>query len=325
MTKILYFDHWQSATEWYRLLPLNYISHPDLSITRSTEREIKAHLIDIYDVIIISRPSSEAVLNLIKLAKDLHKKVIIDFDDNVLHVPATNPMHLTYESEKANTIRCLALADEIWVATEGIKQSFRLYNKNIHVIENAHNDTVFKVKDKMPFGNKKRVMWRGGGSHIGDIYQPAVSEWIVKTINSNKKWDFYWLGQKFEWIEYRVKHKNFFHNPGASTVQFYKMMHEMNPEIFFYPLTDSLFNRSKSNVSFIESTYSGTAYFGKTDFFEFKKPGIKPIGEMPLHLKGNHTDELQEMNKISWAYICDELLLSKINLKRISRLEIFLK
>lgn len=318
--KILYFDHWQSATEYYRLMPLDYIKGDSFTITRSTEKDIKSHLLNLYDVIIISRPSSEAHLNLIRLAKDLHIKCMGDYDDDCLHVPETNPMFGVYENDKRHTIKCLTLLDEIWVATEGIKKSFRLYNKNIHVIPNAHNDTVFPINKKMPFGIKKRVMWRGGGSHIGDIYQPGVTEWIVKMVNSNKNWDWYWLGQSFEWIEYRVKNKNFFHNPGGSTVQFYKMMHEMNPQAFFYPLSDNIFNRGKSNCSWLESTFSGAAYFGKTEFPEFDKPGIRPLSDFAYILKGNHSDELEEMNKESWEYIKDALLLSKVNGLRLNRL-----
>ena len=163
-------------------------------------------------------------------------------------------------------------------------------------------------------------MWRGGSSHNGDIYQPGTTEWIVKLINKNKKWNFFWLGHKFEFIEYRVKHGNFFHNPGGSTVQFYNMMIDINPAIFFYPLTTNLFNSSKSNCSWLESTMSGAAYFGNMGLPEFNKPGIKPLAELPEYLKGDRSDELKKLNDESWTYIQDELLLSKINKLREHRL-----
>jgi len=320
VTKVLYFDHWQSATEYYRMMPLDYLKNKNFTITRSTEHDIKSHLLNPYDVVIISRPSSESHLNLIKMAKDMHKLVIGDFDDDCLHVPETNPMFGVYNGDKKHTLKGLALLDEIWVATEGIKNSFRLFNKNIHVIPNAHNEIVFPVKDKMPFGKNKRIMWRGGGSHMGDIYYPGVAEWIVKLVNSNKKWHFYWLGQKFEWIEYRVKYGNFFHNPGGSTVQFYKMMHDINPQVFFYPLTDSQFNRAKSNCSWLESIFSGAAYFGNKEFPEFNKPGILPLVELPKMLSGQYQYVLESAHDDSWEFICDELLLSKINKLRETRL-----
>lgn len=317
-TKILYFDHWQSATEFYRTMPLDYINHKELTIERSTERDIKAHLLNKYDVIFICRASSEAHLNLIKLAKDMHKKVIIDYDDNVLRIDQTNPMYDNYNGDKSNIIKCVSLADQVWCATEAIKESFRLYNKNISVIPNAHNDFIYKIEDKKPFKNSKTIMWRGGGSHMADIYNPGTAEWILKMINGNKLWKWYWLGQRFEWIEYRVKHNNFFYNPGASTIQFYKLMHELNPTIFFYPLNTTLFNAGKSNCSWLESSYAGAAYFGNIQLPEFDKPGIMALNYLQEAIQD--IDRLRFANVLSWEFIKNELLLSKINKQREDRL-----
>jgi len=318
--KVVYFDWHSEATEFYRLMPFDYISVPGIEITRSAERTITSHLLNGFDVIILSRPTSEYQLNIINLAKDLHKVVISDFDDDVLNVPVTNPNYKFYHSDRENICDCLSFSDEVWVTTESIKNSFGFYNKNIHLIPNAHDDIVFPVKDKKPFSEKNSVMWRGGQSHILDIYQPGTAEWIVELINNNKEWQFYWLGQKFEWIEYRIKHGNFFYNPGASCIQFYKIMHDINPAIFFYPLTNNLFNNGKSNCSIIESSYSGSAYFGNTSLSEFNLPGVKSLSELPYLLKGNHADELENMNKETWDYVQSELLVTHINKKRLDRL-----
>lgn len=327
MLKILYFDHWQGASEFYRTMPLDYITHPDFTITRTTERDIKAHTLNLYDILFIVRPSSEVSLNLIKLAKDMHKKIIIDWDDDALHLPNdVHPHFYNYEGDKTHTISCLTLADEVWVATEGIKKAYRLYNKNIHVIPNAHNDFIFKIEDKKPFKYNKIAMWRGGFSHIGDIYAPGTAEGLVKLINGNKSWSFYFLGQRFEWLEMRVKHGNYYRHTGASTVQFYKLMHDYNASIFFYPLATNLFNQSKSNCSWLESSYAGSAYFGNLDLPEFNKPGIESLKHLPGFLKGNgHPAGLPKMNAESWTYICDNLLVSQVNKLRIERLETFIK
>lgn len=323
MINILYFDHWQSASEFYRTMPLDYINNPEITITRSTERDIKSHLLNRYDVIFLLRPTSESHLNIIKLAKDLHKVVIGDYDDDPLHLPETNPMYGTYQGDKPHAIKCLALCDEIWAATDGIKKSFRLYNKNIHVINNAHDDYIFKVEDKKVFKYNKKAMYRGGGSHMGDIYEPGVTEWILKLINGNKKWQFLWLGQRFEWLEYRVKHGNMFYSTGGATIQFYKMMHELNPCAFMYPLANNIFNQSKSNCSWLESTYAGAAYFGNTDLPEFNNVGTLPLSQMPYLMK--QEEVLRSANETSWEYISDTLLLSKVNETRLNRLLTYIK
>ncbi len=329
MTRIIYFDWFSQATEWYRTLPLDYITHPDFSITRSTERDIKAHLLNLYDVIIIERPSTDASLNLIKLAKDMGKRVIIDYDDNCLHLPNDiHPMYNTYQADKPNVIRCLALADEVWVATDGIKKAYRLYNKNIHVIPNAWNDTVFPVEQKKPFIYNKIAMWRGGFSHLGDIYAPGVAEGLVELINTNPLWSFFFLGQRFEWMEMRIIGTNYYRHDGASTVQFYKLMQDYNPCLFLYPLTTNLFNVSKSACSWLESVYSGAAYFGNTSLPEMQKPGMMDLNELPDLLKcKDKTIErtLRSNHTKSWKFIQEHLLLSKVNQKRIERLEKFIK
>lgn len=318
--KILYFDWHSEASEFYRGMPLDYIKSKNLEVTRSNERQITSHLLNAYDIIFILRPSSSAHLNIIKLAKDLGKKVLIDYDDDPLHLPKTNPMFFHYNDNKQYIIQCLVLSDEIWVSTKAIKDSFRLYNNNIHIIPNCHDDFIFKVKEKRKFTVNKFAMWRGGGSHIGDIYQPGTTEWILKTINDNKKWNFYWFGQNFDFIRYRIKNNNFHYNPGASTIQFYKLMHETNANIFFYPLTDNVFNRSKSSCSWLESTYSGSAYFGKKEFDEFDKPGVFNLNQLQDALKKSDLDLLEKANNISWEYLKDTHLLSKVNKVRLDRL-----
>lgn len=323
MKKILYFDWFGAATEWYRMLPLVYLKSDQFTINRSTEKEVTFATIEEYDVIIVSRPSNVHGLNLIQLAKDQKKYVICDFDDDCLHLPRTNPMYQTYEDGKKDTIASIVLSDEVWVATEAIKKSFRLYNKNIHVIPNAWNDTVFPVNMKKPFSFSKIAMWRGGHSHKGDIYKKGVTEYVLSLINGNPNWKWYWMGQKFDFIEERLEHPNYFYHDGASTVQFYKLMQDYHPTIFYYPLETNIFNRGKSNCSLLESVFSGAAYFGNTELPEMQKPGVMDFSELSgvLKMSDKKMESLLRINhEKSWNYIQEHLLLSKVNEKRLERL-----
>lgn len=320
--KILYYSFYPSdASGWYRCTGVfPYINHKELEIVNLCHiRELSfADLCGAYAIFIV-RPHEQSHLNLIKLAKDIGLKVIIDHDDNPLCLPLTNPMRDFFEASKKNILESIILADEVWVSTPAIKKAFRLYNKNIHVISNGHHDLIFKVENKKPFEYNKRAMWRGGHSHLGDMYEKGVIESILKLINSNQDWDFYFLGQRFEWLEMRLTGTNFYLNPGASTVQFYKLMHEHNTAIFFYPLSDNLFNRSKSACSFIEATYSGSAYFGSTCLPEFKIPGVEDVSN--IHDAMNYSEGLlKDMNETGWDYIQKNLLLSNLNKERLERL-----
>lgn len=320
MKKILYFSWFSGATEFYRtsgVLP--YIQHKGLSITRSTDTNISFATLIGYDTVIIERPSSGQSLSLIKLAKDMGIKVISDWDDNPLALDVYNPMYQTYVNEKANVLECVALSDEVWVSTEAIKSAFKLYNRNVWVVPNCHNDYLFPVKDKKQFTYNKKAMWRGGHSHEGDIYDLGVPEKIIEMVNSNLDWTFQFLGQRFSFLEKRCG-DNYIAMAGASTVQFYKMMHEENACVFFYPLADTVFNRSKSNIAFLESTYSGSAFFGNKNLPEFDHGFIEDLQFISNVFDPHHKSLYEQCNKLSWEYIQENLLLSKVNELRIERL-----
>lgn len=320
MKKVIYFDWFSGGTEFYRLLPLEYLANPDMQITRSTETNITFATLTGYDVMIICRPSSNQSLNLIKLAKDMGIKVVSDFDDDCLHVPQDNPMHEFYENDKRLTIECISLSDEVWVSTKGLKSAFKLYNRNISVINNAHNDYLFKVEDKVPFVFNKVASWRGGDSHEGDIYDIGIPEKIVKMVNTNTDWTFKFFGQRFKYLEKRCG-ENYIIAGRASTIQFHKMMHKENSCVFFYPLADTMFNRSKSNIAWLEATYAGSAFFGSKlpEFSHSSISDFEVLAGMSKRKKLNEVD-LKKMNEDSWSIICESYLLSKINNLRVERI-----
>lgn len=321
MKKILYFDWFQAGTEFYRssgVFP--YIQSEHFTITKSTETNISWATILHYDTIIVERPSSGQSLNLIKMAKDMGIKVISDWDDNPLALDMFNPMYQTYINEKANVLECVALSDEVWVSTEAIKNAFKLYNRNVWVIPNAHNDYISPVKDKREFTYNKKAMWRGGHSHLGDMYDNGVPEKIIEMVNGNPDWTFHFWGQRFEYLEKRCG-DNYIAMGGASTIQFYKMMHKENACVFFYPLADTVFNKSKSNIAWIESTYSGSAFFGNMNLPEFNKPGIISLDLIEQFLDIQFgAEQAYAYNHESWEYIQENLLLSKVNELRKERL-----
>jgi hypothetical protein len=318
--RVLYFDWWKAATEYYRLYPLDYIDSSELTIIRSTEQKPDWKLMEQFDTIVISRGATPETLSIIKLAKKLHRRVIIDYDDDCLHLDQYNPMFGYYKQHKENIINCLILADEIWVSTEAVKQSFRLYNKNIHIIPNALNEYDFPVSKKKLFNNNKIATWRGGYSHEGDMYELGVPEKIINTVNSNPKWKFIMVGQRFLYYEKRCGDNYLAYTGNDNFVFFQNMMQQNNAALFFYPLSNTAFNRSKSNCSWIENTYCGSAFFGNTELPEFEKPGISDLKLMPKAISENHWKYMRDQNEKSWEYIQENLLLSKVNKIREERL-----
>lgn len=273
------------------------------------------------DIFIFQRPYHEHHVNLIMMAKDMGIKVICEYDDDLLNVPFHNNAAVTLTEQRANIKKALNLADEVWVTTPSIKKEYRFYNRNIYVIPNAHNDYLYPVDKKKPFNkDSKIVSYRGGASHDADMYQNIND--IVETVNNNHDWIFRFQGSRFKHIEERTEANHEYTDP-STLMQFYKQYHELNANIAFFPLLDNVFNNGKSNISFLEATYAGSAFMGNRNLSEFNLPFIIPIQNGFKDEFMNVKDDfyrLEILNNDAWEWILENRLLSITNKLRIDRI-----
>ncbi len=317
--KVLYMYMYEAdPIFYYRLSVLKYISSPDIEFTRRPYMgDITWATLQHYDVLILERPSGIHDLQVIKLAKQVGVRVIVDVDDDVMNVDDLNPMYQEFTENRNIVIESLLLADEVWVTTQSLKASFSTYNRNIHVIPNAHNDYLQPVNKKKAFNvNTKKAVWRGGQSHKADVYEIAPQ--LIKTINKNKKWGFHFLGERFMYMQINCGDNYTPHSP-MPLMQYFETMYKANPNICFHPLRNTLFNKSKSNIAWLEATYAGAAFFGNKNLPEFDKETIISIDELQNISKWNF-DHLEGANLGSWEIIKSTLLLSNINKIRTERL-----
>jgi hypothetical protein len=325
MKKVGYLSMLESnASAFYRTNGvLNFLNSPDISVTNlyTPQNEYSWDMLVGLDVFIFQRPSHQPHIELIRLAKDMNIRVILDYDDDLLNVPFHNNASITLQEQKANIKMAIHLADEVWVTTPAIKHIYKPYNKNIHIIQNCHNDTVFPIENKKPFNHKTKIMsYRGGASHEADMYQNIND--IVDMINENQDWTFRFQGSRFKHIEERTG-KNHEYTDPVTLMQFYKEYHELNANIAFFPLIKNVFNVGKSNISLLEATYAGSAFLGNRTLPEFNLPFVIPIqnGLKDEFIKTKDDFyRLQMLNNDAWDWILENRLLSKINQLRINRL-----
>lgn len=320
MKKVLYYSlQKDDPTAFYRtsgVLP--FINHKDfelVDISGTTDFDWQTFIGA--DIFILQRPFNAHHVHLIKLAKDLGLKVITDYDDNLFALDQYNPCYELYDGNRNSLKTCVTLSDGVWVSTSSIKETLCKLNKNISVIPNAHNDYVFKVEDKKPFNTKTKIAaWRGGSSHEADVYE--VADDLIKLINNNLDWTFNFFGERFTYMELRCGN-NYNSITPMSTIQFYKYFYNMNPNIVFFPLRNTLFNQGKSNIAWLESTYAGSVFVGNRDLPEFNK---NYTGDFKHWVKEKWNDllmdDLKQMNEDNWQHVQENLLLSKINELRIN-------
>lgn len=334
MKKVCYLSMLEdNASAFYRTTGvLNYLNSPDVSVINinSPFQTYGWEQLAGFDTFIYQRPSHEPHLALIELAKDMGLRVILDYDDDLFNVPFHNNASITLKEQKSNIKKAIHLADEVWVTTPAIKYVYKPYNRNIHIIPNAHNDFVFKLENKMPFNKgsvrkgftepAKVVAYRGGASHEADVYQNIND--IVNMINENENWIFRFQGSRFKHIEDRCGNNMQFTDP-TSLMQFFKDYRELNANIAFFPLLTNVFNCGKSNISLMEATYAGSVFMGNKTLPEFNYEFVADISngcKETFNSIKDDMDALESMNKRAWQWVCDERLLSKINQQRIDRI-----
>jgi len=271
-----------------------------------------------YDIVFLQRPADDYQLNIINLAKSMNKKVWVDYDDDLINIPDTHPkdLRIYYNSKKRIIEQIISLADVVTVSTENLKEKISKHNKNITVIPNCHNDYIFPLKYKAKFTNNNKVFWRGNKTHEHDIY--VYRDAINRAVKKNRQ--FYFLGENFIFLD---KNENVHYESTMSLMDYFMYIKKLNASLLVVPLAENELNFSKSNISWLEGTYSGSACI-IPNFGDFENcPGLKYSNEDMFEylLNKSERENLAPYNKDSWEYICDNLLLSNANKKRIEIIE----
>jgi hypothetical protein len=126
------------------------------------------------------------------------------------------------------------------------------------------------------------------------------------------------MGDRYYFLEMNTG-DNYHIVPGMTIMEYFKYIHQENPQLFIFPLCDTKFNRGKSNISWLEATYVGSAFAGTKVLPEFNNENILEVSDLPELIKSG-SEPLKISNERSWEYICDNLLLSKVNKLRENRI-----
>jgi hypothetical protein len=279
------------------------------------EIEINWAVISDFDLILFQRPFNKPAFDLISYIKQMNKPVWVDYDDNLLCVPPENGNHSLYnDTENRKALKeILSIADVVTVTNENLKEAYLPFNLNISVIPNAFNDSIFKRSDIMPIRNNS-VVWRGTETHIYDLMNYGSP--INLASEDFKEWKFIFVGF-YPWFLNKSANKGFV--KGSDIIVYFKNLMGMAPACVHVPLHDNPFNRSKSNIAYIEASYFGAISI-VPEWWE--APGALKYTDPQSYyecMKAVCSCEIdiEKSNQISWEYIQDELTLTKINKQRI--------
>lgn len=222
------------------------------------------------DSVFLQRSFMPAQVQLARLARDLGKPVIVDYDDDLFCVPKDNPTHPTYSQAWAqeNIRQSCQMASVVMASTEVLADKLRPFNPNVRVVPNALNLDLLKPLPQ-ELSRNPIVVWRGSHTHVRDIQEhtPAIMEAYEKFPN----FSFFFVGYDPWWITEKMAPERCQTVPfDGSYVNFMRNMAKIRGAIQIVPLADSPFNRAKSNIAFLEGSFAGSVVLGP-DFPEWKQ------------------------------------------------------
>ena len=266
-----------------------------------------------FDIIMLQRPFTKVAAELCIYAKNMNKRIWIDYDDNLFALNPENKAFITYNDKatQENIKECLKTADVVSVPTEYLRQSYSTYSKNIVLIPNAFNDGIFKRGTLRQ--REKKVLWRGPESHIYDLM--TFGKELNKITEDFIQWEFVFMGY-YPWFLSETSNKEFM--PGLDIIMYLNKLIELAPSVLHVPLHDNTFNRCRSNIAYIEGSYAGAACVVPA---WWNVPGALSYTDAPsyyeaMRLMLSGEVDTRVLNMEAWAYIMDNFRLSKINVLR---------
>lgn len=321
-----------AVSSWRCLGPLSKLAQQNkikLTYNRdSNTSDSGVNWVDIlsHDIVFVHRPFLPAHVALMAKIKNLGKTIIADYDDDLTCVPRDNPVYHNYANQQVQDAvrKCIQLSDHIIVSTPQLAEVYAPYGKGFTVIPNAWDDRTMMatIKDKF----KSNIVWRGSNSHKRDV-MTYLASMRKAYIEGAQQWSWHFIGDRMWEVEEALPNATF--HGGEEFFMYYKRLANVSPDIMIVPLHDSLFNRAKSNIAWLEGTMAGGAALAP-DWAEWKRPGVtnytspQDFLDKLTGLMAN-PEQLLKLRKESLDYIMSELTLDQMNNKRMEIFERFAK
>ena len=263
------------GTSFYRCWgPFNRLSkdYPgEVEIIEGQHMNITWQTLTKVDIVFMQRPYSNDHKRIADICEWHRVPLIVDYDDNLFAVGDHNRSYMLYSNKhiQGNIRRICERAQQVWVTTENMRKVYGEFS-NAVVYENAIDTELFTA---MPHLNRtKAIVYRGGDSHYNDL--KAYEKQIKDLIKDLPDYEFHFFGYCPDFIRNKVSGKRLKHHKFTSPWLYMKFLAELRPKVVMVPLKDTEFNKSKSDVSWLEATMAG-AISVVPDFIDsFKGKGL---------------------------------------------------
>ena len=196
----------------------------------------------------------------IEFARKQQKPVVFDLDDLLFFLPENHPERISHHYTEAllPMLEVLGEADFVTVPTPKLQAYLEPFNKNIIVVPNYFDDTIWSLKKPVLKKNDEPIIigYMGGESHQPDIeFVTPVLEEILKKYPQKIKLVFWGIkpskklmaNSQVQWLP-----AHSYNYPA-----FAQYFQTQEADIVIAPLVDNVFNAAKSPLKFFEYSSIG--------------------------------------------------------------------
>ena len=281
--KVIFFSYSSIKTALEHLRVLGPLSHTKIQVINGIEGDKpNLDLIRSGDLVIFQRNFSSRYLAYQSVMDEAHKHripVIMDLDDNLIGLPRDHPDRKwsPFAFELPALMHAMMNVDAITVTTTILKSVISQFNKNVYVLPNFLDDSIWNFTSK-PLQEKQSpvvIAFIGTLSHQPDL--DGIAEPLYKLANRYKeKVAILFYGPEIP--ETLKELSNIQHKAPVTYdyAEFAKATRSISADIAIAPLNDSLFNRCKSPIKYIEYTAMGLpcVYSNITPYAEIIRDGF---------------------------------------------------
>lgn len=243
-----------------------------------------------------STDQKEFVKYLKSIQRECGFKIIYEVDDVVFReeIPDYNRFKFAFDTDEIrnNCVEIINMCDEVTVTCDYMKRLYmeKTGKKEITVVPNFvpyswmghdfNRSNICNLYDKHK--KKPRVLYTGSGAHYDvdnknngvDDFSHVI-DFVRKTVS---KYQWVFVGSYPPGLHNLVVSKQIEFHPWQSLANYPSFIKSLNAQVMIAPLIDNNFNRSKSDIKFIEACVMGIpcmvqdmeTYKNAPDYLKFK-------------------------------------------------------
>jgi hypothetical protein len=242
-----------------------------------------------------STPQKEFFQFLKSIQPEMGFKIIYEVDDVVFYeeIPDYNSYKHAFASDeiRQNCVDMMRMADEVTVTCKYMRDLFieKTDQLKTSVVPNfapewwigPHYNYNKIVQNFEKNKNKPRILYSGSGAHF-DVknvtgQQDDFSHVLKFIIDNRHKYQFVFIGAYPPPLHPYIQSKEIEFHPWQTLMNYPKFIANLNPQLLLAPLKDIPFNRSKSDIKYIEGAALGipcmcqdmVTYQDAPDFLKF--------------------------------------------------------